>query len=45
MSYQGVLPRYGHLLDLPVHTKTISLHEGNTPPIPMPRLGRDLGCE
>ena len=45
MSYQGVLPRYGHLLDLPVHTKTISLLEGDTPLIPMPRLGRDLGCE
>lgn len=45
MSYQGVLPRYGHLLDLPVHTKTISLLEGDTPLIPMPRLGHDLGCE
>lgn len=45
MPYQGVLHRYGNLLDLPAHTKAISLLEGNTPLIPMPRLGRELGCE
>lgn len=45
MSYQGVLHRYGNLLDLPPHTRTISLLEGGTPLIPMPRLGRELGCE
>jgi threonine synthase len=45
MTYQGVLHRYGRLLDLPAHTQPISLLEGNTPLIPMPRLGRELGCE
>ena len=44
MSYQGILDRYGHLLDLPAHTQRISLLEGNTPLIPMPRLARDLGA-
>ena len=45
MTYQGVINRYGHLLDLPQHAKTVSLLEGNTPLIPMPRLGKELGCE
>jgi threonine synthase len=45
MTYQGIIHRYGQLLDLPAHSKTISLLEGNTPLIPMPRLGKDLGCE
>ncbi|MEO5888212.1 MAG: threonine synthase [Anaerolineales bacterium] len=45
MTYQGIIHRYGHLLDLPAHSKTVSLLEGNTPLIPMPRLGKDLGCE
>ncbi len=45
MTYQGIIHRYGHLLDLPAHSKIISLLEGNTPLIPMPRLGKELGCE
>jgi len=45
MAYQGIIHRYGHLLDLPAHSKSISLLEGNTPLIPMTRLGKDLGCE
>ena len=45
MTYQGIIHRYGHLLDLPAYSKTISLLEGNTPLIPVPRLGKDLGCE
>ena len=45
MSYQGLLHRYGHLLDLPAHTQNISLLEGNTPLIPMPRLGKEFDCE
>ena len=45
MSYQGIIHRYGHLLDLPPHSKTVSLLEGNTPLIPLPRLGRELGGE
>ena len=45
MTYQGVINRYGDLIDLPEYAKTISLLEGNTPLIPMPRLGKELGCE
>jgi threonine synthase len=45
MNYQGIIHRYGHLLDLPSHSKTISLLEGNTPLIPLPRLGKELSCE
>ena len=45
MTYQGLIHRYKNYLDLPSHTQTISLLEGNTPLISMPRLGRELGCE
>jgi len=45
MNYQGLIHRYGHLLDLPAHTQNISLLEGNTPLIPLPRLGREFGCD
>jgi threonine synthase len=45
MAYQGVLHRYGELLDLPAHTRTVTLLEGDTPLIPLPRLGADLHCE
>ena len=42
-SYQGILSRYGHLLDLPAHTQTVSLMEGDTPLIPARNLARELG--
>ncbi|MEN9563903.1 MAG: threonine synthase [Chloroflexota bacterium] len=45
MTYQGLIHRYRPYLDLPAHTQIVSLNEGNTPLIPMPRLGRELGCE
>jgi threonine synthase len=45
MTYQGLIHRYGQYLDLPAYTKNISLLEGNTPLIPMPRLSTELGCE
>lgn len=45
MTYQGLIHRYGHLLDLPAHTKNISLLEGNTPLIPMPRLSKEFGFD
>ena len=45
MTYQGLIHRYKNYLDLPSHTQTISLLEGNTPLISMPRLGHELGCE
>jgi threonine synthase len=43
MAYHGVLDRYGHLLELPAHTRPISLLEGNTPLIPVANLSRHLG--
>ena len=42
-SYQGVLHRYQGLLDLPAHTRTVTLMEGNTPLIPAQRLAKQLG--
>jgi threonine synthase len=43
MTYQGILFHYGHLLDLPPHTRTVSLLEGNTPLIPAEKLGWLIG--
>lgn len=43
MAYAGVLARYGDLLDLPAHTTPVTLLEGDTPLIPMPRLVQELG--
>ena len=43
MRYQGLLHKYGHLLDLPPHTRPISLLEGNTPLIKAEALSRQLG--
>ncbi|MBN1145891.1 MAG: pyridoxal-phosphate dependent enzyme, partial [Anaerolineales bacterium] len=43
MPYAGVLSRYSHLLDLPPHTRPVSLLEGDTPLIPLPRLAGELG--
>jgi len=42
-TYSGLLARYGHLLDLPLHTGRVTLLEGNTPLIPLPNLLRELG--
>ncbi len=43
MIYQGVIERYRDYLDVPAHLQTVSLLEGNTPLIPLPRLVRELG--
>ena len=45
MPYQGILYKYGHLLDLPPHmpASAVSLLEGNTPLIPAHNLSRELG--
>ncbi len=43
MRRPGVLQRYWDWLDLPEHTVRLSLSEGSTPLIPMPRLAQDLG--
>lgn len=40
---KGVLSHYGQLLDLPAYAQPISLLEGDTPLIPMPRLVQELG--
>lgn len=45
MSYKGILDRYGYLFELPEHTQSVALLEGNTPLIPMPRLARELGAD
>ena len=39
----GVIQRYRQYLDLPDHSDTISLLEGDTPLIPLPRLAKELG--
>lgn len=43
--YQGLIHAYKSFLNLPEHAKIVSLNEGNTPLIPMPRLSKELGCE
>lgn len=45
MAYQGILHRYGHLMELPAHTARVSLLEGNTPLVPLPRLSAEWGCD
>ncbi|HTX92671.1 MAG TPA: threonine synthase [Anaerolineales bacterium] len=42
-SYQGVIDRYGKLLDLPAHARPVTLLEGNTPLIPASHLAESLG--
>jgi threonine synthase len=43
MPYAGVLQQYRPLLDIPAHTVTVTLLEGDTPLIPLQRLAEDLG--
>ena len=43
MAYQGILSKYRNLLDLPPHTRNVTLLEGNTPLIPAGNLSRKLG--
>jgi threonine synthase len=43
MPYTGVLNRYRPFLDIPAHTDMVSLLEGDTPLIPLPRLAAELG--
>ncbi len=38
-----LLERYRSLINLPEHTQVVSLLEGSTPLIPMPRLAQELG--
>jgi threonine synthase len=43
MTYAGLLHRYRKYLHLPEYTETVTLLEGNTPLIPVPRLVEDMG--
>jgi threonine synthase len=43
MTYQGLLRKYGYLLDLPYYAEPVSLLEGDTPLIKANRLCRELG--
>jgi threonine synthase len=43
MVRQPLLERYRSLVNLPAHTQVVSLLEGATPLIPMPRLAQELG--
>jgi len=46
MRYAGLINRYrDHLLQLPNAAAPVTLLEGNTPLIPAPRLGAELGCK
>ena len=38
-----LLEKYRALVNLPEHTELVSLHEGGTPLIPLPRLAAELG--
>ena len=42
-TYNGLLAKYGHLLNLPAHTGRVTLLEGNTPLIPVPKLASAMG--
>jgi len=43
MVQQPLLERYRALINLPDHTRIVSLLEGNTPLIPVPRLAEEFG--
>jgi threonine synthase len=43
MNTLPLLDRYRPLFELPSHTRTVSLLEGDTPLIPVPRLASELG--
>lgn len=43
MNRLPLLQRYALFLDLPPHSTLVTMHEGNTPLIPLPRLALQLG--
>ncbi len=43
-AYAGIIDRYRDYLTLPDGAAPVTLLEGNTPLIPAPRLGGELGC-
>jgi len=42
-STSGVIARYGALMELPAYARLVTLLEGDTPLIPVPRLADELG--
>ncbi|HWI60239.1 MAG TPA: threonine synthase [Symbiobacteriaceae bacterium] len=44
-SWQGLINRYRHFLPVSEQTPVVTLLEGNTPLIPCPRLGEELGID
>jgi len=42
-AYPGILETYRPYLDIPAHTRTVTLLEGDTPLIPVPHLAELLG--
>jgi threonine synthase len=45
MPYPGLIEHYRAFLPFLANTQPITLLEGNTPLIPAPRLGAELGCQ
>lgn len=43
MQPGGIIAHYGGLMDLPAYSQPVTLLEGNTPLIPLPRLAQELG--
>ena len=43
MASIGVIDHYRPLLDIPAYTQTVTLLEGSTPLIPLPKLAEELG--
>jgi len=43
MAVLGVIDRYRPLLNIPEHTQNVTLLEGSTPLIPVPRIADELG--
>ena len=43
MLKQGIIANYRELIDLPDYAVPVSLNEGNTPLIPLPRMAEEMG--
>jgi len=43
MAYQGIIAKYKELIDLPENAVPVSLCEGDTPLIPVPKISESLG--
>jgi threonine synthase len=44
-TWPGVIAQYGAFLDYPPEAKPVTLLEGGTPLVPVPRLARELGAQ